>query len=84
MDVQTCRNDTPDRIYRVSLTQLSIARHCGSIRYNGAIYWYDQAADTLTRDDVIKREQLAAKQLQRLHRETAPYLRELAIATGRN
>ena len=58
MDVQTFRNNTPDRIYRVSLTQLSIARHYGSIRYNGALYWYDADADTdtLTRDDVRKRE----------------------------
>jgi hypothetical protein len=44
----------PERFYNVSQTQLSIARHYGGIKYNGADYHYDAESDTLTRMDVWK------------------------------
>lgn len=39
----------PDKIYNVSKTQLSIARHYGGITYNGVYYVYNPADDTLTK-----------------------------------
>ena len=44
----------PERFYNVSQTQLSIARHYGGIKFNGADYNYDAESDTLTRMDVWK------------------------------
>jgi hypothetical protein len=44
----------PERFYNVSQTQLSIARHYGGIKFNGADYHYDAESDTLTRMDVWK------------------------------
>lgn len=46
----------PERFYRVSQSQLSIAWHYGGIRFNGDDYIYDPATDTLTRADVVKAE----------------------------
>lgn len=51
--------DTPERFYRVSQTQLSIARHYSVIRYNGVHYVYDPTKDELIREDVLKVEQKA-------------------------
>ncbi len=55
----------PEKIYNVSQTQLSIARHYGGIKFNGAEYVYDATQDTLTRRDVwldkIKNDKNAAK-----------------------
>ena len=47
----------------VSMTQLSIARHYGGIRYNGDQYKYFADTDELVRDDVLKwqRKQKRAK-----------------------
>lgn len=40
---------TPEIIYNVSQTQLSIARHYGGINYNGVEYVYNPVDDTLTK-----------------------------------
>ena len=54
---------TPFGMTNVSMTQLSIARHYGGIRYNGDQYTYFQDTDELVRDDVLKwqRKQKRAK-----------------------
>ena len=46
----------PVRIYNVSHTQLSIARHFGGIKFNGHCYTYFPADDTLVRDDILEYE----------------------------
>jgi len=45
---------TPFGISNVSMTQLSIARHYGGIKYNGDSYMYFPITDELVRDDVLK------------------------------
>lgn len=45
---------TPEKIYNVSRSQLSIARHYGGINYNGVEYVYNPVDDSLTRADVLK------------------------------
>ena len=45
---------TPYGMTNVSMTQLSIARHYGGIKYNGDSYTYLPKTDELIRDDVIK------------------------------
>ena len=50
-----------ERIYGVSHSQLSIARHYGGITFNGAEYRYDAASDTLTRMDVWTAENAETK-----------------------
>lgn len=52
----------PERIYNVSQTQLSIARHYGCIKFNGADYHYDVESDTLTRMDVWKARAASSKE----------------------
>lgn len=44
----------PERIYNVSQTQLSVARHYGGCKFDGVDYHYDAESDTLTRMDVWK------------------------------
>lgn len=51
----------PERITNVSQTQLSIARHYGGCKFNGANYHYDAASDTLIRMDIWKTEQARDK-----------------------
>ena len=51
----------PERIYNVSQTQLSVARHYGGCKFNGADYHYDAASDTLTRMDVWKAQTASSK-----------------------
>jgi len=48
--------EKPERIYKVSATQLSIGRHYGGCNVNGAYYCYDPRSDTLIREDVLKAE----------------------------
>ena len=48
--------EKPERIYNVSATQFSIARHYGGCNVNGVDYHYNQASDTLIREDVLKAE----------------------------
>lgn len=43
----------PERFYRVSKTQLSIARYYGGITYNGDYYYYLPFLDELVRSDVF-------------------------------
>ena len=45
---------TPFAIQNVRGTQFSVARHFGAANYNGQTYTYNQAEDSLVRDDVIK------------------------------
>jgi hypothetical protein len=45
---------TPYGMTNVSMTQLSIARHYGGIKYNGEDYTYLPATDELIRDDVLR------------------------------
>lgn len=45
---------TPFGITNVSMTQFSIARHFGVIKFNGASYTYIADTDELIRDDVLK------------------------------
>lgn len=52
----------PERIYNVSQTQLSIARHYGRIKFNGADYHYDAQSDTLIRMDVWKAMAASSKE----------------------
>lgn len=43
---------TPEEIFHVSYTQLSVARHYGGCTFNGASYHYDYERDALVRLDV--------------------------------
>lgn len=52
----------PERIRHVSQTQLSIARHYGGIKFNGADYHYDAEKDTLIRMDIWAAETASSKQ----------------------
>ena len=52
----------PERIYNVSQTQLSVARHYGGCKFNGADYHYDAESDTLTRMDVWKARIASSKE----------------------
>jgi len=45
---------TPFGMTNVSTTQLSIARHYGGIKFNGARYTYFPDTDELVRDDVLR------------------------------
>lgn len=52
---------TPFGMTNVSMTQLSIARHSGGIKYNGDQYTYLPESDELIRDDVLKWQKKSAK-----------------------
>lgn len=45
---------TPFGMTNVSMTQLSIARHYGGIKYNGESYTYLPHTDELIRNDVLR------------------------------
>jgi hypothetical protein len=63
--------DTPERIYNVSKSQLSIARHYGGIKFNGAYYTYFPEEDMLVREDVLKKDkkqQAAQRRTERMRR----------------
>ena len=55
---------TPFGIRNVSMTQLSIARHYGGIKYNGDEYTYLPKTDELIRNDVLKWQRKNAKKPQ--------------------
>ena len=55
------RVNTPERIYNVSQTQLSVARFYGGCSLNGADYHYDAESDTLVRMDVWKAQCASSK-----------------------
>lgn len=52
---------SPEKIYHVSQTQLSIARYYGQCKYNGDDYIYIPSEDVLVRADVFKKEQKPGK-----------------------
>jgi hypothetical protein len=54
--------ESPEIIYNVSCTQLSIARHYGGIKFNGVEYVYNHVDDTLRKK--VKAEKKAKKSLQ--------------------
>lgn len=67
---------TPERFYHVSCTQLSVARLFGGCKFNGVHYVYDPTDDTLTREDVFKKEQTAKRQAEMEARKGARQARE--------
>ena len=48
------RRNTPFGMTNVSMTQLSIARQYGGIKFNGSDYTYFHETDELIRNDVLK------------------------------
>lgn len=48
------RINRPEYIHNVSHSQLSVARHFGGCKYNGADYHYDAKNDRLIRMDIHK------------------------------
>lgn len=56
---------SPEEIHNVSHSQLSVARHFGGCKFQGATYHYDASRDVLVRMDVwlvrIKEESAAGK-----------------------
>jgi len=50
----TLHRRTPYGMASVSMSQLSIARHYGGIKYKGDDYTYFPVSDELVRDDVLK------------------------------
>lgn len=62
METRTHKADTPERIYHIGQTQLSVARHFGACTYNGAQYTYLRADDSLVRNDVLKRDERLRRQ----------------------
>ena len=59
----------PEKIYRISQTQLSIARYYGGCKYNGENYVYNPADDTLTREDIWKKEHSKKKKAKPVKQE---------------
>lgn len=55
---------TPERIYNWLNTQLSIARHFGGCKYNGADYViaYDEEGQPLVRSDLLKKPKRGEKE----------------------
>lgn len=56
-------NETPERIYHWQSSQLSIARHYGGCKFNGADYViaFNEKDVPLVRADVLKRERKTKK-----------------------
>lgn len=46
----------PERLYHVSASQFSVARHFGGCMFQGKHYYYDAENDALVRHDVWKKE----------------------------
>lgn len=59
----------PERIYHVSQSQFSVARHYGGCTAFGATYHYDEAKDELVRFDVWQSELAKNKQAQQEYSE---------------
>lgn len=51
----------PERIFHVSASQFSVARHFGGCKFQGASYHYDAENDALVRRDVWDKELKADK-----------------------
>lgn len=56
----------PEKFYRVSQTQLSIARYYGGCNYNGDSYIYDPTDDSLIRSDIFKKNKKVSRELSKL------------------
>lgn len=54
--------NAPERIYHVSQSQFSVARHHGGCTAFGATYHYDEAKDELVRWDIWQVELIKDKQ----------------------
>ena len=61
LDACPLHRKTPFGMTNVSMTQLSIARHYGGIKYNGESYTYLPHTDELIRNDVLKWKQKQGK-----------------------
>lgn len=48
--------NAPERIYHVTASQFSVARHFGGCQFHGAHYHYDAENDALVRRDVWDKE----------------------------
>lgn len=60
--------EAPEEIHNVSYNQLSVARHFGGCKFQGASYHYDSSRDALIRMDVWQsrmREESAAGEAAR-------------------
>lgn len=64
-------DDPPWQFFGVSMSQLSIARHYGGLKFNGSDYVYDQTDDSLTRSDVLRA-------VMRIRREDAKAAKQAA------
>ena len=69
-------SEPPERIYNVSQTQFSIARHFGGVTFNNRQYIYIAADDMLIRDDVLRRDKKAERELAKQKREQAEQMQE--------
>ena len=74
-DLDDCplHRNSPFGVTNVSMTQLSIARYSGIIRFNGYTYIYYPYTDELIRDDVMRWK---AKQLKAKHKKQNEELQE--------
>ena len=59
------RMEAPPKLYRISQTQLSIARHYGGCIFQGNNYVYNTKDDTLTREDIWKEEHKKKKEVKK-------------------
>lgn len=63
----------PERIHNWQHTQLSVSRHYGGCKYQGASYFiaYDEPGDPLVRQDVKQKEIRAAAEAAKAERKAA-------------
>ena len=55
--------ENPEKIHNVSNSYFSIARYYGSVKFNGKNYIYDEAEDTLIREDIFIAERKKTKDI---------------------
>ncbi len=72
----------PERFYRVTKTQLSIARFSGECIYNGRHYVYVAENDTLIRNDIFKRDEESRRAFERSERKKFTEMRKNFNKTG--
>ena len=61
-------NESPERLYGISNSHLSIARHYGGCTFNGKRYVYIAERDELVRDDIYKADKKAQNAFERSER----------------
>ena len=64
------KKEAPDRIYGVSQSQFSIARHYGGCKFSGEAYHYDANTDSLVRMGIWR------QQIQKSDKTTADYAKK--------